>query len=1056
MMKFLQTLILFFVSLVLMQAQVYEDFESGASTLPWNGINGATFSTVANPDKDAVNGSEYVGAVLNNSTSDFNFIITDLPQAADLSVNNLLRMKVWAPFAPTRVLLKFEGPGAAVEKFVDITEAEKWVDYTFDLSAGANFTTLTKILIAFNPFTTPREGTFFFDDIRGTEAREDYETFETGNEMGWTAFDGTLEAPVDNPDPNIVNGSAKVGKYTKSGQHSYSLLLADRGADNPFDLSTLNQFRLHVWSPVASQILLKLEGPGGPPIEKIANIGLTNQWQEYRFDFSAAKEFKHLTKAIIFFDPGVETSADTYYFDNLYAVSQGPCAGQTPKPLVIDDFECNRNATYVNGWDRLSVVKNPAPNPVNNSSRVGKYDDPVNEPWAALLIDYHNPIDLAKNNQLNAQIWSAKATKVLFKLEGGASPAKEIWKDITEVNQWVQYTVDFSDQALASHKKLVIFFNAGDDGQEGDVYYIDNMEWGEKTTTDIENFENGAFLPWAPLDDQAALHGRFEVVNNPAPAAPNTSSRVGKYTKGTSQFSTLEAVAPGIFNISEKPQYNLDVWAPAGSKSVIMQLESALNGNRQVERNLKNPGNWETLNFNFEEFKSITDWVSMKILFNPGVAEPGAMFFFDNLNQSAPTIDPCETVVKNLNILDDFECQRNLQYGAGAEALSVVNNPKQTAVNGSTRVGLYKNPVNEPWAALCLNAPDGLNLDVFNQLELTVLAPANNVPILLKLEGGSSPAREIWTMATVANDWAKISADFSGEKGKDHRRVCMFFNGGESTTAPEDYYIDNIRFARAPYTGCIMNFDDPIYTNTVWRYFPADDSGAFELVDNPDKSGINSSNKVGKAVEKATGEQPWQGMFTDLDAYVDISVTKKIKMKVWSPKIVPIAMKLERPLKPGGAPQSGDNIVTNTKINQWEELTWDFGTTPVVTDGQYARITLIWDISSVPSSDVIYYFDDIKLEGGDCGEVSSTDNPVLITDMQIQPNPVHDILRVNHASAIARTEIINLMGHRLMNVLNNHQETQMIDVSALNAGAYILVGYSADNKPFSKARFIKL
>ena len=40
--------------------------------------------------------------------------------------------------------------------------------------------------------------------------------------------------------------------------------------------------------------------PGGPPVEKIANIGLVNQWQEYSFDFSAAKDYKHLKKQFCF------------------------------------------------------------------------------------------------------------------------------------------------------------------------------------------------------------------------------------------------------------------------------------------------------------------------------------------------------------------------------------------------------------------------------------------------------------------------------------------------------------------------------------------------------------------------------------------------------------------------------------------------------------------------------------------------------------------------------------------------------------------------------------
>ena len=93
-------------------------------------------------------------------------------------------MKVWSPIAPSRILLKFEGGGKAVEKFVDIQVPAQWVEYSFDLSGGANFTTLSKILVAFNPFTTPQAADFYFDDIRGVEARDVYETFETGKRNG--------------------------------------------------------------------------------------------------------------------------------------------------------------------------------------------------------------------------------------------------------------------------------------------------------------------------------------------------------------------------------------------------------------------------------------------------------------------------------------------------------------------------------------------------------------------------------------------------------------------------------------------------------------------------------------------------------------------------------------------------------------------------------------------------------------------------------------------------------------------------------------------------------
>jgi hypothetical protein len=1043
-------------SLSWMQAQViYEDFEGGTADIPWVGINGTYNGVVANPDKTGVNTSDFVGSYTTNAGSDFNFAIAELPAPADMGTYGLVKVKIWSPIAPTQALLKFEGSGTPVEKFIQITQANKWVEYSLDLTAGAaNPTGLTKCLISFNSFLPGVAETFYWDDIAGYEPKACYETFETGNELGWQGLDGVLTAPVANPAPNSVNNSAQCGQYVKSGAHSYSLLLAESAT--PFDLSALNQFTVDIYTAAPTQVLLKMEGPGGPPVEKTKNIGLTNTWQTYTFDLSAAKGYTHLTKMILFFDPGVETSADTYYFDNICAYPQGVCANATPIPNMIDDFECNRNATYTNGWDIIQVVNNPNPNPVNNSAKVGKYED-YGGPWENLLMDYQFPIDLSVNNQAKAKIWSPRAVPILFKLEGGSSPAKEQWLNVTEPNKWVEYTADFSSQATANHKKLVIFFNGGNDPMASDVYYIDDIQWAAPTETVIEDFENGAFLPWEPLDQQTVQHGAFAVLDNPAPGGENTSAKVGKYTKGTADFSILSAVAPSVIDISSKPQYNLDIWAPAGSTSITMQLESVSQGLKSVTRDITNPGNWENVSFDFSDYQNITDWASMRLIFNPGVAEAGKMFFFDNLTQSLSTVDPCEEVTTISNIIDDFECQRNYEPGAGAELLSAVDNPDVAAPNESFSVGKYEDQPNNPWAALCYNFPEGIDLDAFNQLSIMVRAD-QAAPILFKLEGGASPVSEIWKDYTTPGDWQKLSADFSAQAGQDHKRACFFFNGGNDHAGSiETYYLDNVAFEHAPFDGCIMNFDDAAFTSLQWKYFPADNSGAFELVDNPDPSGINTSEKVGKAIEKASGEQPWQGMYADLPSYIDLSVTKLVKMKIWSPQVATITMKLENPAKPGAPGSSGDNTVANTKANQWEELTWDFSASPnpLPDDGLYRRVTLIWDILNVPANDVIYYFDDLRLDGSECPVSTGIFEPKQVASLSIAPNPVNNVLRVENLGNITRLDIHNLLGVRVASVWVGNDSNAYLDVSNLPAGIYTLAGFTGKGSLVGNSKFVK-
>jgi hypothetical protein len=276
------------------------------------------------------------------------------------------------------------------------------------------------------------------------------------------------------------------------------------------------------------------------------------------------------------------------------------------------------------------------------------------------------------------------------------------------------------------------------------------------------------------------------------------------------------------------------------------------------------------------------------------------------------------------------------------------------------------------------------------------------------------------------------------------------------TAAQVDYYIDNVQFAHAPFTGCIMNFDDAAFISDSWKFFPADDSGEFELVDNPDPSGINTSAKVGKAVEKASSGQPWQGMYTDLPAPIHFGTDKIVRMKVWSPQVATITMKIEHPLTPGAPGSSGDVTVPNTVANEWEELSWDFSSTPITDDGEYNRVTLIFDINNTPATDVVYYFDDVALTGGECATVSIGNGPNAPRPLTISPNPVVDELRIDDLGHVARLDIYNIYGQRIASTWTGSASSTYVNVAALQAGAYILNGYSSKGELLAVSRFVKL
>jgi hypothetical protein len=1038
---------------------VYEDFEGG-SGLTWTGLNGVYDGIVPNPAPDAVNGSANVGSYTNVNTFDFCFNLANLPAAVDISEFNQFKMKVWSPVATGKILFKLEtvGGGSAVEKFVDITAANQWVEYTFDLSAGASATTLNRIVVSFNSFVFDAS-TFFFDDIRAVKAVRTYEDFETPSGINWISLNGTYNGAIANPDPNQVNSSATVGSFTNNPASDYSFAFGTFAT--PLDLTSFNQFRVHLWAPQPTQMLFKIEG-SGEAVEKVVNVAVANEWQEYTFDMSAAKDFTTITKFLVAFSPGVSGSDATYYIDNIYAVPD-QCPDVASDPDVIDDFDCNRNATYSVGWDSLVVINNPDVDGDNPSKKVGQWNRPSGNgtEYAALVIDYENAIDLSARNQFSAQVWAPKTGTMLLKIEG-PNGNKEVAVPITETNTWVTYTADFSSRVGLGDTKFVLFFGAGANGEAGDVYYIDNIKLSAPTElAPIEDFQGAALnLGWLPLDLQTVLHGNFSgPTDNPNPGGVNNSSKVGCYSKGASNLSTLQILSVNPFDLGTFPQFNLDVLSPtaavAGQTQVTMQLVSASTGSQEATAKVQTPGEWETLSFDFSAFTATTDFQEIRILFDPGTIAIGQSWCIDNLRQGLTTTDPCTDVEPNPNVVDDFECQRNyVDIFYGADDLETVNNPHINNDNPSTKVGEYNDP-SGAYAGIGFQLTSPPDLSVFNQLQVKVWSPAGNVPFLIKLQGGQGQFEVFDTIpANGANKWTTFLVDFSNPPANysNGNQLVIFFNVGNEAGGGT-YYVDAIEWKREGYNGCILDFETPATTITSFNYF---DQGSynqpFEVVDNPDADAVNNSSKVGKFVKASDGGN-FTGFYTDLDAPVDFMGLKEMHAQIYMDHLDTFVLKLENDKSGLGLPNT-EIPFANTVINQWENTSHNFATAP--DNAKYYRLVIFFDWKGPGNgtSNVISYFDNISIGANQCGIVS-TWHPLPVEAMKISPNPVSTVLRVENFQDVDRLEVLNAFGQKVLTHNMNRDVRADVNVEALPSGVYLLAGYNSKGVLVGNAKFMK-
>jgi hypothetical protein len=159
--------------------------------------------------------------------------------------------------------------------------------------------------------------------------------------------------------------------------------------------------------------------------------------------------------------------------------------------------------------------------------------------------------------------------------------------------------------------------------------------------------------------------------------------------------------------------------------------------------------------------------------------------------------------------------------------------------------------------------------------------------------------------------------------------------------------------------------------------YPITDFGGGQMTveDNPDMSGINTTNRVGRMIKNAG--DPWGGSVLELAAPIDFSTNKHFKMKVWTPGANRKALLKVENLTNGAIAYEVEK--TTTVGNAWEELTFDF--TGVNTANSYQKFVFIFDLGTVGdgSANFTFYFDDIEQFNGGSGK-AQVDLPITFED----------------------------------------------------------------------------
>lgn len=310
-----------------------------------------------------------------------------------------------------------------------------------------------------------------------------------------------------------------------------------------------------------------------------------------------------------------------------------------------------------------------------------------------------------------------------------------------------------------------------------------------------------------------------------------------------------------------------------------------------------------------------------------------------------------------------------------------------------------------------------------NTLNYNVVLPQGTsaVPTVIATTSQSDPASAVVTDATSLPGTTTVLV--TAQDGTTKNTYTIYFS---VQVTPMSYTFE-------------MTFESgtPGSVPTRWDVFEnGDNPPPFEVVANPDMSGINTSANVGKFISKA-GESEWAGSATQHGSIweweMDASSTT-LTIDVYKSIISDVMVKIVN--KSNGTIYAVAQA--NTKTDEWETLTYDISGLVAHGENHNADTIVIHsDIVLPRENDNVTYFDNISWSARIIGAapVLGTEN-LELSIFTAYPNPTQNVWNIKSSSQnIKSVKVYDISGKEVISLIPNSIDT-VIDASSLNAGLY--------------------
>ena len=299
-------------------------------------------------------------------------------------------------------------------------------------------------------------------------------------------------------------------------------------------------------------------------------------------------------------------------------------------------------------------------------------------------------------------------------------------------------------------------------------------------------------------------------------------------------------------------------------------------------------------------------------------------------------------------------------------AAMVVANPDATGINTSVQVGQMQKFAGETWGGSTLTLATPVTIPADSMVTMKVWS-SRAVDVLVKFDDMNAER----TVTHSGTGWEELSFDFTGATSTSESRLTLIFDNGIMGDAEVDaanwtFYFDDFTTPAAEAapvqtfvaSGTPYDFEVAgLGSDFTWAVFENVDNPALTFVANPASSTANNSATVAMFTARMAG-QPWAGTETtaaNTTPFTMDATNSIVKIMVYKSVISDVALKFSV-----GAAAQPEIKVANTKINEWEELTFDFTSRIGLAETINIDSVIVFpDFMDGRASDTVNYFDNI-------------------------------------------------------------------------------------------------